>query len=1273
MKSTKAGRSQGPNHTKRTASLTAIGAFTAVALWAAMVLVQPLGAQTLGTGSIQGTVEDSSGAVIAGAQVIATNIGTNLKTAEKSSGSGFYVLPNLQEGDYKLDVSASGFAGFEEQVHVEALAVVGLNIVLKVGEQTEKVQVSASEQPMLNTENGQVEDIIPAETYDDLPVGMGGGTKSPTAYLSLSPGVTSNGNSSSDGFGLDFDGGVPMTSQLYINGLPLVSSELFGGWENLTSVMVEDVSSFQVMTSGIPAYYDGQGIANLVYKTGTNQFHGDIFENSRNTDFDAKYYFTDKRGVEHQNEYGIAGGGPFKKNRIWFFGSYDKFKYDTTSSPSVVTVPTVGAQGGDFSGGYQTIYDPATTFTNTDGSMTRCAFGQTPVVSAGYETCSGSATNVIPKTRFSSVASILESAGLPQIAGPITDNYSQSVPSTNQQWTEFGKADWRVTKNNTLSGLVEYSRGGGTAWQQLPGPYGSNRYGPSTEWMGQLNDTQIITNNLINIFAVGFTRNGGVAYNPSDNTGWTTKAGITGLPPGTSMVTQFPMVSFTGGNAPPTGWDINDPDFAEIPYSEVIQDNFQWMKGKHAFTFGGQMIFQYEQLEQPPFWGGNGLGFTNSETGNFCPASGISPVTGAACTVGKIDPATGDPYASFLLGLVDNAAIDDNTVAITGGRWKNYALYVQDDWKFTPKLTLNLGLRYIIPRPFTEAHDRWSDFNPLATNPITGTPGVIQFGGFGPASCDCHSDVKTHYLTFGPRVGFAYSVNNKTVVRSAFAIVHFNGGILGGNGTQQGPGVLGFSSDPAWASTDGGIEPAFELDHGFQNPTIYPGTTGNTTYTVPPFFSSTLNTGYTTTPGFEGPQGGYEYDRPATAGRSPYTEQWNLTIERQLPSNFVLNLTYAGISGHFVGMNGGVGIYSNQVNPAIFQAPGVGALLDLPANSTNLAALQAALPGAPGLPFATFSGTIGQMLRPFPQYGSSGPVWNGNPDSFSDLGTNSYNALQATVTHTMRNGLYMSANYAWSKELDEAGDTIQFFAQNARSAYNWAQERAVGLSDTPQFFSFVEDYELPIGQGKLLNVDNHVANALVGGWKLAGAEQYSAGNPFTPVVGSCTANNYGGSPAAIGFGGLPGGCYDNYNPAFSGSAKIKKIGTGNPRTDAYFNYHAFDYNATVVNNVVAEPASAAQLTPYSFGNTPRTLAYPSMRGEFYKNENVSLTKTFPFPRVFGENASFVFRADALNIFNRAIFSNPNMNASAGAAGTFGKVTAQENGPRFLQFEGHIRF
>ncbi len=1212
-------------------------------IWAVAVLVivamvslassSRLHAQAVGTGMVQGTIQDSSGAVVSGATVIATNTGTNLKTAEKTSGSGSYTLPNLPAGDYTVEVKAQGFEGFEQTIHVEALAQVGLNVTLKVGAQTEKVVISANEQPLLNTENGQVGDVIPAETYDDLPVGLGGGTKSPIAYITLTPGVTGNGTSSFDNTNnYVFNGGIDGSSQLYVNGLPLPSSEYQGGWENLSSVMTAEIDSFTVLTSGVPAYYDGQGIANMLYKSGTNQFHGDIFENLRNTAFDAAPYFNSGvRGPEHQNEYGIAGGGPIKRDRAWFFGSYDHYKTTSTSSPSLVTVPTTAEQNGDFSGGNQTIYDPLTT-TCIGGTCTRQPFPG----------------NMIPSSRFSNAAKILQSAGLPKVSAPLTNNYGGIFPVGSQQWTEMGRGDVKLTEKNRISVLIQYDRFEALATNQnIPEPYGSNRPGNNSQWMGQLNDTHVFSPTLINIFALGFTRTNSNNTNASQGSNWTTKAGITGLPAGSDLQGQFPMITFAGGNATPNGWDVGASPFAEIPYSELLQDNIQWIKGKHALTFGGQILLQYEQLSQPSYWSSNGISFSNTETGQF---------SGAGAT---IDSTTGDPYASFLLGLVDNAAIGDNTVATTGGRWQNYAVYAQDDWKVTPKLTLNLGLRYTIPKPFTEDHDRWSAFNPDLPNPaVDGALGAVQFGGNGPNSCHCRTNVKTHYLTFGPRVGFAYALDNKTVVRSSFSMVHFNGGMLGGNGTQQGPGLLGYSANPSFTSADGGINPAFILDNGFQNPTTYPGTTGNTVYTNPPFFSASLNTGfYNSAAGPVGSQGGYEYDRPATSGRSPYTEEWNLTFEEQLPASMVLNLTYAGTASHFDGMDGGVGIYSNQVSPAVYQLPGMGALLNLPATPGNVAAAQAIYSGAK-LPYGNFNGTIGQMLRPFPQFSPFGPVWNGNPDSFSNFGTNSYNALQATVNRNMKNGLYLFASYAWSKEMDEAGATVQFFEQNARSAYDWNLERSPGLSNTPQSFSFAEVYELPVGRGKLLNVANPVANQIIGGWKLAGAQQYSQGNPFSPVAGNCTNNQYGGTLSAIN-PGLQAGCYADYNPNFSGSVKIKKMGTGNPKTDAYFDANAFNYN----------------ITPYSLGNTPRTLPFPSMHGEFYKNENFSLTKTFPFPAFFGETPKFVFRADAINIFNRSIFEiGPGASMNPGTS-SFGHVSAQvpNPGPRFLQFEGHIRF
>lgn len=1171
------------------------------ALLLAVLVVLPatrLVAQAAGTATIQGVVQDASGADISGATVTAINVGTNSTSVQKTSSHGTYVLTALTPGLYNVSVDLQGFKPYLQQhVTLDALSQLGLNIVLDIGTVDQKVVVDAGELPDLHTENGAVENTIPQTAYEALPIALNGGPKSPVGFLTLVPGVSPpNGG---DPYGLDFNGGTGVSSQIYVNGLPLVSSELQGGWQNLNSVSTEDIDQFQVITSGVPAFYDGQGIANLVYKSGTNAFHGTVFENIRNTAFDARPYFTrtGPKPVERQNEYGVAVGGPILRNRIFFFGSYDGYKIVTGSNPTFVTLPTAAERAGDFSA-FPVIYDPSTTRV-VNGTLTRSPFPN----------------NHVPIT--SKVASYLQSFLPATQNNKTSNNYFNTYTNGSSNKAVLVKIDANLMKNNHTTFLFQRSTAVPLAFATvLQLPYTNGTYGGNTQYFAQINSVQTITPNLINLFGFNFIRNAGVQTNPTAGGGYAAKAGLTGLP-SSQLTDAFPSVNFSGPTSP-TGWGGSSA-FAEIPASEVYQDNVQWSKGRHGLTFGAQYTAQQENLTIPSSWN-QGLVFTNSETAGFT-GTGSSAV---------LDPTTGNAYASFLLGLVDNAGFTDTAVGATGGRWSNFAAYAQDDWKLTPKLTVNLGLRYSIPKPFTEIQNRASWFNPSQQNPAaSNAPGSFQFAGDGPDSCHCRTNVATHYLTFGPRVGFAYSATPKTVVRASFALVHFNGGALGGNGQQQGVGITGYSATPSFSTADGGVTPAFSLDAGVP------------AYQRPPFFSASLNTGYTTSA--PGDHGGYSYNRPATAGRSPYTEEWALTVERDLSHAFVLNLTYAGTSTHFTGLDGGSGIYSNQIDPTYFK---LGSLLNQPLSTATLAQAQAIIPGIK-VPFANFSGTIGQALRPFPQFSQSGGTFTG-PDPWATLGTQSYNALQATVSHNMKNGLYLLVSYAWSKEMDEGGDGVQFFGANARSAYLWNKERSPGYTDTPQALSLTEVYDLPFGRGKYFNAKNSLVNGLIGNLQVSGIQQYSSGTPLTSIAAACVNNPYGGKKGIIGNG--TSGCYADYAPTFSGTVKSARIGSGAPGVTSYLNSNAF-----------STPA------PYSFGNTPRTLAYSSLRNQASENENIAISKTIPIH----ESLRLQIKADGFNIFNRPIFGGVNTDISTPSS--FGQVTTQTNQSRRFQFEGYVRF
>jgi hypothetical protein len=1143
-------------------------------------------AQTRGTGSIQGTVFDASGAVLPNASVTAVDAATGYTVTQHASGAGVYVLVSLPPATYTVSVNAAGFRPLvHSNVIVDALSIVGLDLHLEVGHSDQTVEVS-SLPPQLNTENGTLGLTIPTTTYSSLPLSMNAGPKNPVGFLSLMPGVVAGPI-----LGNNLNGGPGQSSFMYINGLPLTTSALQGDTRNITgATSTEVVSQFQVILSGVPAYYEGQGITNFIFKSGTNQFHGDVYENLRNTVFDAAGFFSTSTPVEQQNEFGASLGGPILKNRLFFFFNYDGWRFNAGGVPALYSIPTEAERSGDFSALPVPIYDPASTVCSVSGVCTRTAFPG----------------NIIPADRISPVSRSFQSYLPPTINSSLQNNIANAVNAGVQQNMFMGRVDLTVTKNNHLYFLQQYGRNsttalGGNGGPELPLPYTSSRFSGLNVTVDQVGDTQTITQNLVNVFGFQFNRFNSPFNNPTTAGDYAQKAGLTGIPAG-QPTSNFPPVSFAGPDSP-TNWAQNNnvETFTDITNTYTYQDNLQWLHGKHSVTAGGQIIVQQENETIPSAL--DNFSFSNAETAGLNAA-------------GELITTTGNAYASYLLGDVDSGSLTDTTVAETGARYRNYAVYIQDDWKVTPKFTVNFGLRYEIPKPFIEVQNRNSWLNPsLLNSAVSNFPGALQFAGNGLNSCHCRTQVQTHYKTLGPRFGFAYSATNRTVVRGSFTIVHFNAGALGGNANSQGVSLLGYSANPTPTSPNAGITPAFNWNNGFP------------AYATPPFFESTLNTGYNTTTGDTG--GSIAYNRPATAGQSPYTMNWNLALEQQVTPSTVWSLSYSASASRLIPIAGGNGTFSNQLNPRYLA---LGNLLTQPATPTAIAQAQAIVPGV-GLPYPNFDGAIGQMLLPFPQY-------SGVTDVSADFGTASYNSLQTYVQRTISQGLYFLASYTWSKEIDNSGGNVfSGVSVTPRTAYNLAINRAVGTLNTPQAVSIAYVYMLPFGYGHALGGGGAFMNQVVGGWQLSGLNQYSAGAPLGAIGAACLVP-------------YTGGCYANYNPNFHGNPRINgSYGSGNTNGAAatsYININAFE-----------NPAS------FTFGDTPRT-APAGLYNPWSLNESLSLSKSFTLPK----ELSLKLQADAFNLFNRVEFGGINTSITSSA---FGTVSSQVNSPRNLQFEAYIKF
>jgi hypothetical protein len=1089
------------------------------ALLVSLLVAAPLAGQIGGSGTIKGTVIDPTGAVVPNATVAAINVATGVETRRETTAAGLFVIAPLPAAVYKLSVSADGFRTLvQEQVVVDALSTVEMNLQLEVGATAESVTVTAAP-PELNTADARMGQTVRNEMYTALPLTMGNGNpRNPAAFIYLMPGVQEGGT-----FGF-INGGQSFSKDVYIEGLPITDAVRQGESRALQfAVSVDAVEQFQVETSGQSVEYNGQGSENYTIKSGTNQFHGSLYEYFRNTVLDARGFFSPMRPQQNQNEFGFTFGGPIKRNRIFFFGAYDAYRYRVATDYRFLTIPTMKMRTGDFSELPVSIFDPATTSCPGGTNCSRQVFPG----------------NIIPANRISSASKFFQEP-MPEPTHPgIANNFFN-----NNQGVGFNNANATVKVDLNASDAhrftVLFSRGSHNQSGPirgnpvpLPLPYVVTRVVDEVPTVGQLKHTWVINAAMLNQVSFGASRLWVPITNPTIDGNWVERAGIKGLPTG-DATQSFPEVEFTGANSPQNWRGTDARPFLDALNTFTFQDNFQWIRGSHSIKAG----FQHQRLQDNyrARWDGTLFiaRFNNAQTAGFS-------------NTGTLQTNTGNSYASYLLGTLNSAAVNEDSVVTSGARFRNYAWWIGDDWKVTPNLTLNLGLRHDIMQPYVEVADRVSWFNPDIPNPaVGGFPGALQFGGEGqsPLYCNCSTRIKTHYSNWGPRIGFAYRLGDKTVIRAGYGIMYSRHGAVGGRGgAREGTGKLGFTAAPGFTSTDT-FSPAFDWDDGVP------------AYQKPPFIDATLNTGFNTTT----PNGGtVAYDNPEDAARPPRYQNWNFSVQRAITSSVTLTAGYVGGNGKLL-RGGGLGIWSMQIHPRYLA---LGSLLTSQVNTNTLASARAIIPDI-NLPYANFRGTFSQMLRPYPQY-------SGINADFVNVASSNYNSLQTTLQKRMSAGLTFNINYTWSKTISDALTLAQ-----GRSAYFW-DEKTHGESDRRHVFNAMVVYQLPFGRDR-----GAVARALFSGWRLSSITRVQSGLPYPLIGASCNLPN-------------AGGCRASFNPAFNGPVRINgEWGSG----DLLGARPAFLDAAAFMN-----PAA------YTYGDTP-AMGAAGVYGPGSWNEDVGVTRQF---------------------------------------------------------------
>ncbi len=1184
-------------------------------------------------GTITGAVTDSSGAVVTGATVTITNAGTNISANIVTNSEGRFTVPALQAGAYKVKVEKSGFkTAVQDNVKVTVGLTVTADVVMEVGEVSQTVEIIAGGGPQLQTESAKISSTVANKLVEELPLVVSGAVRNPFDLAVLTPEAKAPNADSTSGGGSNFaiGGGQGGAWGITLDGASAATSR-FGStqWASLNTPSLDAITEFTVDTNGFKAEFGRAqgGIISFASKSGTNEIHGTLYEFLRNDAFDARRFFEDNgddprnprrtKPVFKQHDFGGSVGGPIwlpkkvfgplsydGRNKTFFFTSLEYFRNRVGAAPAIFNVPTPEMYRGDFSrlvdgtGRPVIIYDPATTRRDpATGAFVRDPFPG----------------NIIPQNRFSTLAkqylAIMGDRVLPNLGGTpgtfayVNQNYRTAAGSILDPWTKFSaKADHNFNERNKVSFLFNYSHhgrvGGPSGYPGLPEPLSNARTSSQRSDVYRLNYTRVIRPSIVNSFVAGgnYWRETNRSINATGS-GWKSRVCLPGV-----FDCDFNLLNvdlggyFTMGDS--AGDGSENPIFS-------FGDDLSITKGRHIFKMG----YLYEWVHY------NGFGRQSlSGVARFRALSTSIPNSAQSGQSGG----GGNAFASFLLGQVFSARTENNR--FVAQQFRSHSIYFQDDWKLTPKLTINLGLRYEFSLPPVEADDKWSDFDPNRPNPgADGFPGALVFAGTGEGRVGSRTLIPAWWGGWSPRFSFAYQLNDKTVIRGgaarSFGVLKAVGGSTH---------FLGAIQIFDQMSLDNGVTPFILFDNGFINPA-----TGQNRVPQPPSVDPAFANG-----------GNPSWWQGVEGTRLPENYNFTLSIQRQLGANWVFETSYNGSMG--ANLINSILNY-NQIPWSRVQEFGPNAtdpakrnLIGANINDPRVVAL--------GIrkPYPSFNRTLGDSFRRWPQF--AGIDTGGGQGDRS--GHSTYHAWQTSINKRFSAGLTLQGSYVFSKLLTDADSNGGAYNGSA-DHFNLRLDKSVGAFDIPHNFKLSYIYELPFGNGKRFDLGG-LGNALLGGWRVSAVHLYSSGTPL--AFGTSRVNFAGAQRISADITKYDGWFNTNFGKGDLRSTDVTK-------NDKYF--------VSACGFVAACDASGIPIQPVDRpGNMTRY--NPKMRAPSNLTENFSLAKSFSFT----EGVRLDFRAEMFNAFNRVRFGIGNTNIQSN---TFGLVNSQANDPRRMQFALKLYF